>query len=216
MVALFKKHVYTERLKMKKDLFEHKSKSWDLKSRRVQSAKAIADTIIENIELSKKMHIMDFGAGTGLLSYCLSHKVSEVTAVDNSPSMLEVFHEKSEQFSCPTNVLMLDLSKDELPNLKYDGIVSSMTIHHIENLKKMFTQMHALLQEGGFIALADLEKEDGSFHSDNEGVFHFGFEKAELKNIVNEIGFKNICFHSAHMINKSGAEYGVFLMTAKK
>jgi cyclopropane fatty-acyl-phospholipid synthase-like methyltransferase len=51
-----------------KDLFANKSKSWDMSSMRVQNAKAIADLIIENTALKSTMDIMDFGAGTGLLS----------------------------------------------------------------------------------------------------------------------------------------------------
>jgi len=200
----------------KKDLFEHKSKHWDAKSRRVKGAKAIADKVLDNINLSKEMHIMDFGAGTGLLSYYLSHKVAEITAVDNSPSMLEVFQEKSAHFFCPTNVLMLDLSHDELPDIKYDGIVSSMTIHHIEDLKDMFSKMYTWLLDDGFIALADLDKEDGSFHSDNEGVFHYGFDRDYLESMAKEIGFKDVNFCTANTIDKSQASYDVFLMTAKK
>jgi len=41
-----------------KDLFFNKSKSWDLKSRRVQSAKKIAEAIAKNINLDKGMHIL--------------------------------------------------------------------------------------------------------------------------------------------------------------
>ncbi|MBU1666837.1 class I SAM-dependent methyltransferase [bacterium] len=201
----------------KKDLFAHKSKHWDAKSRRVQSAKAIADTILENISLNKEMHIMDFGAGTGLLSYCLSHKVGKVTALDNSPSMLEVFKEKSEAFECPTVVLEHDLVHENLyNNIIYDGIVSSMTMHHIEDQEDMFSKMYALLAEDGFIALADLDREDGTFHSDNEGVFHFGFDRDVLENIAKKVGFKEIKFYTANTIEKPQAIYTVFLMTAKK
>lgn len=201
----------------KKDLFAHKSKHWDATSRRVQSAKAIADTILENIPLNKNMHIMDFGAGTGLLSYCLSHTVGQVTALDNSPSMLEVFKEKSDEFKCPTFVLEHDLVHENLDSiLKYDGIVSSMTLHHIEDQKDMFSKMYALLLEDGFIALADLDSEDGTFHSDNEGVFHYGFDRNDLERIASEVGFKEIKFYTANTIEKPQSNYTVFLMTAKK
>jgi len=36
---------------------------------------------------------------------------------------------------------------------------------------------------GGEIAIADLDKEDGDFHADNEGVMHFGFERGEFKKV---------------------------------
>lgn len=201
----------------KKDLFAHKSKHWDAKSMRVQSAKAIADTIMEHVSLTKEMHIMDFGAGTGLLSFCVSDKIGEVTAVDNSPSMLEVFKEKSEAFECPTTVLEHDLTDEPLDKKhQFHGIISSMTMHHIENQKDMFSKMYALLSDNGFIALADLDSENGDFHSDNEGVFHFGFEREELKKIASDVGFKEIQFYTANTIEKPHATYTVFLMIAKK
>jgi ubiquinone/menaquinone biosynthesis C-methylase UbiE len=200
----------------KRDLFAHKSKSWDLNSKRVKSAKAIANGIIKNIKLNKSMHIMDFGAGTGLLSYFLSDEVGVVTAIDNSPSMLEVFREKSSIFNCPTKILELDLTKDILTNITFDGIVSSMTIHHIEDIEDMLKKMYSLLKEGGFIALADLDIEDGSFHSDNSGVFHFGFDRDSFNRIAQKVGFNMIKFETVNIIKKPHKEFSIFLMVGVK
>ena len=198
---------------MSKDLFAKKSKHWDMKSRRVQGAKAIATTILEYVPLNKKMHLMDFGAGTGLLSYFLSDKIAKVTAVDNSPSMLEVFRQKADGFGCETDVLELDFSKDVLENeVKFDGIVSSMTIHHIEDIEAMLQKMYGLLTSKGFIALADLKTEKGDFHSDNRGVFHFGFDPEMLKVMAERVGFREVQLYHANTIDKPQASYGVFLL----
>ncbi len=200
----------------KKDLFAHKSKSWDMNSKRVKNAQAIADSILKNIKLTNNMHLMDFGAGTGLLSYCLSEHIDRVTAIDNSPSMLEMFKEKAPLFTCHTEVLELDLSKKISTPLLYDGIISSMTIHHLENIEDMLSKMYAMLPEGGFIALADLDSEDGTFHSDNEGVFHFGFDRDELGETAKKVGFKEIQFETVSVIKKPHRNFSVFLMSAKK
>jgi len=58
--------------------------------------------------------------------------------------------------------------------------------------------------------------EDGSFHADNKGVFHFGFDKEILLSIVNESGFKNIKFQHINTIHKPQCDYTVFLLTAQK
>jgi len=196
-----------------KDLFAHKSKEWDANSKRVQGAKAIANVIEEKIELNDGMHLMDFGAGTGLLSFSLSDKIGKVTALDNSPSMLEVFNEKSNLFGCETSIVNLDLSTQNLPEgSRFDGIISSMTIHHIEDVEELFKKFYALLPKDGFIALADLEREDGTFHSNNEGVFHFGFEPNELKEIAQRVGFKKVEVYHANTIKKPHAEFRVFLL----
>ncbi len=197
------------------DHFKNKSKSWDMSSMRVQNAKSIADLILKNIVFSDTMEVMDLGAGTGLLSYFIAPHVSKIVAVDNSPSMLNEFKNKASEFDSETEIIEVDISKDDL-NRTFDGIISSMTIHHVEDTKALFSKLYAMLNENGFIAIADLDTEDGSFHSDNAGVFHYGFDRKMLENVAKEAGFKNIRFDLASTINKPQATFTVFLMTASK
>jgi CMP-N-acetylneuraminic acid synthetase len=91
-----------------------------------------------------------------------------------------------------------------------------MTLHHVEDLENFFQTLHKNLQENGFIAIADLETEDGTFHSDNTGVYHFGFDEKELCDIAKKAGFKNIIFENINTINKPQRDFGVFLLTASK
>ncbi len=197
------------------DLFKNKSKSWDVNSKRVQNAKGIAELIVKNIKLEKSMKLMDFGAGTGLLSYFIAPFVSKITAVDNSPSMLLEFKNKCNEFVCETEVIEKDLSTDTIDR-KFDGVISSMTIHHLEDIMALFKKLYDMLNDGGFIAIADLDSEDGSFHSDNTGVFHHGFDREALEVIAQDAGFKEIRFDLASTINKPQATFTVFLMTAVK
>jgi len=171
--------------------------------------------ISQKILLNKNMEIMDFGAGTGLLSYFVSQEVQKIVAVDNSPSMLREFNNKKEEFGCETEVLECDLSVDDIER-SFDGIISSMTIHHLEDIEALFEKFYAMLESDGFIALADLDSEDGSFHSDNTGVFHFGFKRENLRKIAEKLGFKNIEFTLANEIKKAHQTFTVFLMTAVK
>lgn len=202
-------------MKEKEDHFKDKSKSWDMNSNIVNNAQAIAGLIVKNIKLDRSMHIMDFGAGTGLLSYCVAPYVAKVTAVDNSPAMLLEFQNKCDDFVCETEILEKDLSIESI-DIKFDGIISSMTIHHLEDISALFTKFNAMLKDGGFIAIADLDSEDGSFHSDNTGVHHFGFDREALEKIAGESGFKEIRFDLASTIHKPHQKFTVFLLTAVK
>jgi len=199
----------------KVDHFAQKSKSWDMNSKRVQNAKGIAELIVNNIKLDKSMELMDFGAGTGLLSYFVAPYVEKIVAVDNSPSMLKEFHSKCDEFSCKTEVIEKDLSI-EILDRKFDGIISSMTIHHLEDTAALLSKLYNMLDDEGFIAIADLDSEDGSFHSDNTGVFHYGFDRHILSEHAKKAGFKDVTFSLASTISKPPAEFTVFLMTAKK
>ncbi len=198
-----------------KDLFQHKSKNWDMNSKRVKNANAIASNIIKKVKLNNNMRVMDLGAGTGLLSYFIAPYISEIVAVDNSESMLEVFKIKCDEFDCKTQVIQKDISVETIDE-KFDGVISSMTIHHIENQKELFFKLFNMLNDGGFLALADLDIEDGSFHSDNNGVFHFGFDREELRNIALEVGFKDIEFSTVSTINKPHCDFDIFLIIAYK
>ena len=129
--------------------------------------------------------------------------------------MLNEFKNKASEFDSETEIVEADISRDNL-NRTFDGIISSMTIHHVEDTKALFLNLYDMLNENGFIAIADLDTEDGSFHSDNAGVFHYGFDREMLENIAEEIGFKNIRFDLASTINKPQATFTVFLMTAVK
>ena len=200
---------------MNKDLFSEKSKSWDMNSKRVGNARGIAEAIPKNIDLKSTMKLMDFGAGTGLLSYFIAPFVETIVMVDNSPSMLEKFKEKASEFECNTEIREVDLSTT-IVDEKFNGIISSMTIHHVEDQKALFAKFYNMLEEGGFIAIADLDSEDGTFHSDNTGVFHFGFEREILEEIAKEVGFKEVHFELASRILKPHCEFMVFLMTAKR
>lgn len=197
------------------DLFEHKSKSWDMEDRRIKNAKSIADFIVKNISLSKKMEIIDFGAGTGLLSYFVAPYVGKIVAVDNSPSMLEKFKEKQTDFPCDTEIIKGDLSAIAFEK-KFDGIVSSMTMHHVEDIYALFSDFYKILNDRGFIVIADLDKEDGSFHTDNTGVHHYGFDRQLLETIAQNAGFKEITFETASTIKKPHSDFTVFVMTARK
>ncbi|MCB4776601.1 MAG: class I SAM-dependent methyltransferase [Sulfurovum sp.] len=198
---------------MKEDMFANKSKNWDMNSKRVRNTRNITELIVKNIELNHNMELMDFGAGTGLLSFLIAPFVKKITAVDNSPSMLREFKNKCSEFACETEIIKKDLSEEVLERV-FDGIISSMTIHHLEDTYQLFRKFYQMLKKGGFIAIADLDIEDGSFHSDNRGVFHHGFDRKVLRTIAKEAGFREIQFETASTISKPQREFTVFLMTA--
>jgi hypothetical protein len=68
--------------------------------------------------------------------------------------------------------------------------------------------------------VADLDKEDGSFHTDGSMDVHLGFDRTELQQVVENIGFGNVAFSPAYEIKKRiGSEektFPIFLMSAQK
>ena len=197
-----------------KDHFEQKAANWDAGNIRVNGATIIADAINDRIHLNETMEIMDFGVGTGLLGFEIAKRVKKVYGVDTSKSMLEQLQEKNTA-ELSIEVYHQDIVKTPIQR-DFHGMVSSMTLHHVEELETFFDTLYTNVKENGFIAIADLELEDGTFHSDNTDVFHFGFEEDLLCEVAKKAGFKNVEFANINTIKKPHREFGVFLLTAIK
>lgn len=194
--------------------FDLAAKEWDKGDMRQGTAQSVFQAIVGRIALQKSMNILDFGCGTGLLSFKVAPLVKSVTGVDVSTKMLEELEAKNS-----SAIYVKALNHDMLAHpIKetFDGVVSSMAMHHIEDTAKLLGAFYAHLSRGGFVALADLEAEEGTFHSDNEGVHHFGFDKEKLRATMAAIGFVNIRFHEACTIEKGEGKYPIFLVTATK
>jgi cyclopropane fatty-acyl-phospholipid synthase-like methyltransferase len=168
--------------------------------------------MIDNIAFAKSMHIMDFGSGTGLLLERIAPHVGKITAIDVSKAMNAQLKEKQSRIRCEVQMLELDLAISPLDQ-KFDGIVSSMTLHHIKDVAAMFGRFHAMLSDGGFIAIADLDREDGTFHSQDTGVHHAGFAKDEIAKLAADAGFKRIAISIVSVVHKPSGRYPVFLLT---
>lgn len=200
----------------KKDYFSKKSKLYETEAARTNNVKNIGEAILDRLSYDKTTtHVMDFGSGTGLLTEQIAPFVRKMTTIDISPSMNEALRAKKEQLNCELNMLELDLVSSELDE-NFDGIISSMTIHHVEDVQALFHKFHRLLNSGGTLALADLDKEDGTFHTEDMGVFHFGFDQEVFATWAQNAGFEDVSIEIVSVAKKPYGDYPIFLLTARK
>jgi 2-polyprenyl-3-methyl-5-hydroxy-6-metoxy-1,4-benzoquinol methylase len=200
---------------IQKDYFAQKASEYDSVSARTNNVKNIAKMILDEIRFDRNARVMDFGSGTGLLLTHIAPFVHKITAVDISPSMNEVLTSKKDQIDCELEIVELDLTKGALEQ-KFDSIVSSMTMHHIQNVQSILDRFYSLLEPGGTIAIADLDKEDGTFHAEDTGVFHLGFERNEMVEMAESAGFKQVKIQKASDAVKPHGTYSIFLLTGRK
>ncbi|MCD6389165.1 MAG: methyltransferase domain-containing protein [Desulfobulbaceae bacterium] len=207
---------------MKQNLTEHfdqAAANWDKKQRRVRLAHDIS-TAIGRLPLNQEMTAMDYGCGTGLVGLALAPKLKWLTGVDTSEAMLSVLAEKGAKLS-KNNVStrLLDLALASSPE-QFDLVICSMALHHIENMDKVLANFFAALNPDGYLAVADLDEEDGSFHEQDAGEKHNGFDRQKLQRKLADIGFRDIHFQTVHAIDKSidgeQKSFPIFLVTARK
>ncbi|MEN6617072.1 MAG: class I SAM-dependent methyltransferase [Syntrophorhabdus sp.] len=202
--------------------FDAEAASWDENPTRVKLAEDVADAISNQIILTPNMDVMDFGCGTGLLTIQLQPRVHSITGVDSSQGMLDMFNMKIARLKLKNvSTLFVDLDKGHMLSGNYDLIVSNMTLHHIREIGPLFHQFFNIISSAGYLCIADLDLDEGQFHGDNHGVFHLGFDRANLRKQFIEAGFDNVRDITAAKIMKPAAngemkEFTVFLMTGQK
>jgi ubiquinone/menaquinone biosynthesis C-methylase UbiE len=159
--------------------FNEQAATWDNENK-IKMMRELAAKTMAALDLKKKMDIMDFGCGTGLLGLEFADHAKSLTGVDTSTEMLEVFCKKTKGHPEIKSVLV-DLEHENL-NETFDLIISSMAFHHLVHPENMLLKFKRMLNQGGKIAIIDLREEDGSFHPNPRemGVKHFGFSNEDL------------------------------------
>ncbi len=205
----------------KKD-FDKTAASWDEVPGRVKLAGDIGIALREEIVLTPEMDVLDFGCGTGLLTLPFASSVHSITGADGSQGMLDVLRAKAqEQHVTNVQTQYLDLDRGYTLKGRYHLVFSTMTFHHVKHIKPLLAQFFGVLLPDGYLCIADLDPDEGKFHADNTGVFHFGFNRVELRADLLEAGFEDVRDRTAATVARPQPDGGervlsVFLITARK
>ena len=198
--------------------FDTQAKDWDNDPTKTERAKIFATEITDFIKPHKCWNALEFGSGTGLLSYELKDAFETITLIDNSEGMITVLNEKIENSGIKNfNPLLLDVFDDNLNIGTFNVVYTLMTLHHIIDLNKILAIYNSLLKTDGYLCIADLVKENGSFHAQHPGFDgHNGFDKNELSVFLTHNGFNveyyNICFEIEKELENDTKTYPLFLM----
>ena len=196
--------------------FDEKAQNWDKDSENRRGARLLGEWISDNIEVKKNWKGLDFGSGTGLAGFQFIRKISEMTFSDLSEKMLDQVAAKIRNEGI-TNGKLLDLSKEKLTGT-YDLIIASLVFHHLEDLDKAAADLAGVLSAGGFLCLADLEKEDGFFHP--HPVPHKGFDRKEIETLLEKNGVEILSGEVVYSMKRGSVEqpreYPVFIILGRK
>ena len=200
--------------------FDDVAREWD-NEKRIDRAKIIADKIKTTISVAENKTAMEFGCGTGLISFNLSHVFENITLIDNSQGMINVVNEKIKKLNLENiNSYCYDLVENSLDE-KYHIIYSSMALHHILDIDKILKKFYNMINSNGTLCIVDLNEDDGRFHKNEAGFSgHNGFSKEWMKNILEANKFSNVksqtFYKSSKKIDDEEVEYSLFIITADK
>lgn len=202
-----------------RDKFNQAAGAWDEKPERVKASLALAEKLKSVLSFSPDSVVLDYGCGTGNVSLSIASDVNHLYACDFSSGMLEVVEKKAGELQTSNieTVLVDDGFGNHFADNSIDIIFSTMVFHHVEDLDSVMSCFASFLKKGGMLAIVDLVEEDGSFHSDNDGVAHFGFSEERISELFKKHGFLSDSYSVIHSIDKGASgSFPVFLMRGKK
>jgi 2-polyprenyl-3-methyl-5-hydroxy-6-metoxy-1,4-benzoquinol methylase len=197
------------------DHFSDKAAAWDTLPVPQQISEGVFRALIAAVDVGADDVVLDFGAGTGLLTGKIAPRVKRVLAVDVSQAMLAQLAQKPE-LQGKVEVHCQNLFDTPL-GAQADVVVSAMAMHHVDDTAALTRALFAHTKPGGRVALADLDSEDGTFHPQGAvGVFHAGFDRAAFGAALAAAGFVDVGFVTACTVTKEGRAYPIFLATAAR
>lgn len=200
--------------------FDAAAASWDQNPTRAQLVQDLSAAIRQAVPLDKNMRMLDFGCGTGLITLALKPLVGAVLGLDTSRGMLDELEAKLTAGGiADVTTLCAELAEAGL-DPDFDLIVSSMALHHVADTASLLREFYRLLKPGGYLAVADLDPDEGRFHPDPSGVHHNGFDRAALAARLEQTGFEAVVLRTAASLSKPVAgqmqNFPIFLASGRK
>lgn len=200
--------------------FDERAATWDDDPAKVERARVVADTIRSAAPLRSDTRLLEYGAGTAMVSQFLAEHVGPITLAEPSAGMREAIAAKIADGRLPSDARVWDLdlaTAPDPPDERFDLIVTVMTLHHIHDVARVLSAFAALLADAGHLCVVDLDEEDGSFHTDDhdfEG--HHGFDRGALAAQLEAAGFTDVRFQPCHVVEKESGTFPLFLATATR
>ena len=162
--------------------FDALAESWDTQ-RRIDRAKVIAKEIEEYVEIENTDIALEFGCGTGLVSFNLQNKFREIDLIDSSHEMLDKLKIKINKYRLTNlNPILLDITEKQELDKTYDVIYTSMALHHIQDIDSIIKYFYTQLAPRGRLYLVDLNVVSEMFHQQEKDFNgHHGFDINALK-----------------------------------
>ena len=202
--------------------FDEQALVWDNDPKKIERAKIVAKEIISFIKPDSKLSALEFGCGTGLLSFELKDSFDRITLADNSEEMIKVLKEKIQVAGIKNfDPILIDLLEEDINLPMQDVVYTLMALHHMPDINKTLKTFNSIIKQNGYLCISDLVKEDGSYHThENDFNEQNGFDRKELTEVLLNnnfnVVFYNVCYVIERLVDNEVKRYPLFLMISKK
>ena len=135
--------------------------------------------------------VLDIGTGSGTLAIglCKELPITSAIGLDTSNLILSFAQENAEKNNLSSRVTFIEGNAEDMPfeDNTFDLIVSSNTLHLIENPLKMFKEMDRVLKDEGKFFISDFKR---NFFSLISGHIKSAYKPKEIEKILNQSQLK--------------------------
>lgn len=159
---------------------------------KIQRHHNLLELVVKQSKIKKHDKILDIGCGTGLLSLkFLKQADCNITAIDSSIEMLNIFKSKIERLSLNLNIEcdLQDASSLDFKNNSFDIVASTVTLHHLKNKLPTISKIYDILKPNGKLVIGDIDIDTtGDILDTNRFLKIFNYLKDELLFALNDGG----------------------------
>lgn len=135
--------------------------------------------LLDKLSFSDEATALEVGPGDGSFLPELARRFHQVTALDNSPAMLELARQVCERDALGNVSLQLADALNGI-RLRADCVVLNMVLHHFAAPAEALKQMAGLLHPGGSLLVTELCSHNQSWAREACGDLWLGFEQDDL------------------------------------
>jgi len=182
--------VHAQRSAASEDFFARMADSFQARQDLIAGLPQYRDSVLallDALNLDASATALEVGPGDGSFLPELARRFARVVALDNSPAMLELAHNRCEQEGLGNVELKLaDALHDDCPAA--DCVVLNMVLHHLAAPGEAMKQLARLVKVGGSLLVTELCSHNQSWAREACGDLWLGFEQDDLAHWADAAG----------------------------
>ncbi|SDF56292.1 ArsR/SmtB family transcription factor [Phytopseudomonas seleniipraecipitans] len=174
--------VHLQRANASRDFFARSAERFQAQQDLIAGLPQYRDSVLallDSLDFASSASALEIGPGDGGFLPELARRFGQVTALDNSPAMLELARLRCEQDGLGNVHLQLaDALLDDYPSA--DCVVLNMVLHHFAAPAQALQTLASRVNDGGSLLITELCSHDQSWARDTCGDLWLGFEQDDL------------------------------------